>query len=118
MLYLYALIAVVLLILILIIPYLYIGPNKDNFYVVPGDMPDPPEFPLYHDQDPFSNYYLNPVYDTHTNFAFWNTQRGMRRGMSYDLRGDAGAPIPYRQVLPFNMSTATPIVNKPLEAVY
>ena len=117
MLYLYATIAIALIILILSIPYLYIGPNKDTFYTVPS----PLDYQDYQDQNgPFSYYYnqYDPSYDTHTEFAFWNTQRGTRRGMSYDLRGDAGAPIPNRQVFPFNMSTMTPIVNKPLEAVY
>lgn len=102
MIYIYAGIAFAIIILILLLPYLFKSINKDHF--------DQPAY-YYPDQDP---ELYDPSYDTHTNFAFWNTQRGTRRGMSYDLRGDAGAPIGQRMWVPFNMSTSMPIVNKPL----
>lgn len=52
---------------------------------------------------------------THTNFPFWNTQLGSTRNMSYDLRGDVPiGPIDRSIVGPWNISSTTPIYNKPL----
>jgi hypothetical protein len=100
MIYIYAGIAIALVILILLLPYLSKAFNKDQFAPIKSRF-----------GYPVDDYY-DPSYDTHTNFAFWNTQRGTKRGMSYDLRGDV--PIGQRRVFPFNMSSTSPIVNKPL----
>ena len=105
MIYIYIGLAVAFIILILIIPYLFCGRIRDKFTAVSLPMP-------IHFDD---GEYYDPAFDTHTNFAFWNTQRGTKRGMSYDLRGDV--PIGQRHIFPFNMSSTMPIVNKPLWAV-
>ena len=68
---------------------------------------------------PYRRSYSAPIddvyYGTHTNFPFWNTQLGSRRGMSYDLRGDIA--IPDYINMPFNMSSRIPIRNRPLYMV-
>lgn len=59
--------------------------------------------------DKFS--YIN----THTNFPFWNTQIGTKRGMIYDLRGMPNFFNPNydNKIIPFGMSPKNlPIVNK------
>lgn len=103
MIYIYIGLAIALLILVLILPYLFRG-KRDKF--APTSLPAPVQY----DDD-----YYDPAFNTHTNFAFWNTQRGTKRGMSYDIRGDV--PIGQRQWFPFNMSSISPIVNKPLYTV-
>ena len=101
MIYIYTGIALALVILIIILPYLFKTLNVDHFATQQFAYVNPNDYPEY-----------DPAFDTHTNFAFWNTQRGTKRGMSYDLRGDV--PIGQRQWFPFNMSSLSPIVNKPL----
>lgn len=53
-----------------------------------------------------TNDNLNSV-STHTNFPFWNTQIGIKRNMSYDLRGDIDVDSFYNIEM-------KPIKNKPL----
>ena len=106
MLYIYSGIAIALIILIILFPYLSKALNnnsKDTFA------------PIHRSRYNYDNYEYDPALNTHTNFAFWNTQRGTKRGMSYDLRGDV--PIGQRQWFPFNMSSTMPIINKPLYMV-
>ena len=52
---------------------------------------------------------------THTQFPWYNTQIGTKRGMSYDIRGDI-PPMP-DYIGPWNISPHFPIMNKPLAAV-
>ena len=49
---------------------------------------------------------------THTDYPWWNVQLGTTGNMSYDLRGDV--PIGSGYLGPWNISSTTPIHNKPL----
>ena len=89
-------IALILLFLILIIPYMFRKINHSHAPVTTQTIHDP--------------YYI-----PQTDFPFWNTQLGSKRNMSYDLRGDAS--IPYIMWTPFNMPSRIPIRNKPLYLV-
>ena len=103
MIFVYTGVAIALIILIILLQYLFTK-RSDSFASIRNSPAS-----VYYDE------YYDPAFDTHTNFAFWNTQRGTKRGMSYDLRGDV--PIGQRQIFPFNMSSTVPIVNKPLYMV-
>ena len=48
-------------------------------------------------------------------YPYWSSPLRSTRGMSYDLRGDV--PIGNMMVTPFNMTTRSPIMNKPLYMV-
>ncbi len=107
MLYVYTGLAIALIIVILLLPYFLNFSIKDHFVQNAIYYPDND-----YDND---NYVYDPAFNTHTNFAFWNTQKGTKSGMSYDLRGDV--PIGSHQIFPFNMATTVPIQNKPLYMV-
>jgi len=99
----FALVALIIILLVLWLPFI----NKHNEHYNHGVI----GFPYHQYNNKYEQQY-DPYFDTHTNFPFWNSQLGSKRGMSYDLRGDV--PIPYSMQFPFNMGTRTPIINKPL----
>lgn len=95
MIILFIILAVLLFLIILCIPFIFPHPrNKIHNNIKTRPTPSP-----------------NIIYETYPQYPFWNALRSTRN-MSYDLRGEAG--MPPLMWTPFNMSPHIPIINEPL----
>lgn len=111
----FLLILILLLVLINIIPNNFTELFSASYQTFQSYVPiNANKYPMYPLSNSPYNWFYNffPIFNSYTNFPWWNTSLGNTSNMSYDLRGDP-LVIPRTNYV-WNNPTNFPIYNPPI----